>query len=125
MDNLYIEAYKFYKNDYAHGLVLFHIQSHFEAYEDDAIQLGAALNLPVHLQEGVKFCSFPDYELENTLLFLVQIGISVNTIEYRDENGVFAIPKVKQILGVSTDFAGMCGKATKAPMDKAGVNGVP
>jgi hypothetical protein len=32
------------------------------------------------------------------LLFLVQIGISVNTIEYRDENGVFAIPKVKQIL---------------------------
>ncbi|WP_254029935.1 hypothetical protein [Bacteroides ovatus] len=59
---------------------------------------GAALNLPVHLQEGVKFCSFPDYELENTLLFLVQIGISVNTIEYRDENGVFAIPKVKQIL---------------------------
>ena len=34
MDNLYIEAYKFYKNDYAHGLVLFHIQSHFEAYED-------------------------------------------------------------------------------------------
>ena len=125
MDNLYIEAYKFYKNDYAHGLVLFHIQSHFEAYEDDAIQLGAALNLPVHLQEGVKFCSFPDYELENTLLFLVQIGISVNTIEYRDENGVFAIPKVKQILGVSTDFTGMRGKATKAPMDKAGVNGVP
>ena len=98
MDNLYIEAYKFYKNDYAHGLVLFHIQSPFEAYEDDAIQLGAALNLPVHLQEGVKFCSFPDYELENTLLFLVQIGISVKTIEYRDENGVFAIPKVKQIL---------------------------
>ena len=48
MDNLYIEAYKFYKNDYAHGLVLFHIQSHFEAYEDDAIQLGAVLNLPVH-----------------------------------------------------------------------------
>lgn len=63
MDNLYIEAYKFYKNDYAHGLVLFHIQSHFEAYEDDAIQLGAVLNLPVYLQEGVKFCSFPDYEL--------------------------------------------------------------
>ncbi|MCS3228858.1 hypothetical protein NXW89_03645 [Bacteroides thetaiotaomicron] len=59
---------------------------------------GAVLNLPVYLQEGVKFCSFPDYELENTLLFLVQIGISVKTIEYRDENGVFAIPKVKQIL---------------------------
>ena len=75
-----------------------YIQSRFEAYEDDAIQLGAVLNLPVHLQEGVKFCSFPDYELENTLLFLVQIGISVKTIEYRDENGVFAIPKVKQIL---------------------------
>ena len=84
MDNLYIEAYKFYKSEYAHGLVLFHIQSRFEAYEDDAIQLGAVLNLPVHLQ--------------NTLLFLVQIGISVKTIEYRDENGVFAIPKVKQIL---------------------------
>lgn len=49
MDNLYIEAYKFYKSEYAHGLVLFHIQSHFEAYEDDAIQLGAVLNLPVHL----------------------------------------------------------------------------
>ena len=28
MDNLYIEAYKFYKSEYAHGLVLFHIQSH-------------------------------------------------------------------------------------------------
>jgi hypothetical protein len=27
MDNLYIEAYKFYKNDYAHGLVLFHSAS--------------------------------------------------------------------------------------------------
>lgn len=49
MDNLYIEAYKFYKSEYAHGLVLFHIQSRFEAYEDDAIQLGAVLNLPVHL----------------------------------------------------------------------------
>lgn len=32
MDNLYIEAYKFYKSEYAHGLVLFHIQSHFEAF---------------------------------------------------------------------------------------------
>ena len=98
MDNLYIEAYKFYKSEYAHGLVLFHIQSYFEAYEDDAIQLGTVLNLPVHLKEGVKFCGFPDYELENTLLFLVQIGISVKTIEYRDENGIFSIPKVKQIL---------------------------
>ena len=47
MDNLYIEAYKFYKSEYAHGLVLFHIQSHFEAYEDDAIQLGAVLNLRI------------------------------------------------------------------------------
>lgn len=46
MDNLYIEAYKFYKNDYAHGLVLFHIQSHFEAYEDDAIQLGGSAESP-------------------------------------------------------------------------------
>ena len=99
MDNLYIEAYKFYKSEYAHGLVLFHIQSHFEAYEDDAIQLGAVLNLPVHLQEGVKFCSFPDYELENILLFLQPLDrLSKLKIEYRDENGVFAIPKVKQIL---------------------------
>lgn len=73
MDNLYIEAYKFYKSEYAHGLVLFHIQSRFEAYEDDAIQLGAVLNLPVHLQEGVKFCSFPDYELETPCCSLYRL----------------------------------------------------
>ena len=36
--------------------------------------------------------------MDNTLLSLVQIGISVKTIEYRDENGMFSIPKVKQIL---------------------------
>lgn len=46
MDNLYIEAYKFYKSEYAHSLVLFHIQSHFEAYEDDAIQLGGSAESP-------------------------------------------------------------------------------
>lgn len=98
MDNLYIEAYKFYKNEYAHGLVLFHIHSYFEAYEDDAVQLGTSLNLPIQLKEGVKFCSFPDYELKNTLLFLVQSDIPVKVIEYRDANGTFSIPKVKHIL---------------------------
>lgn len=43
MDNLYIEAYKFYKEECANSLVLFHNQSCFEAYEEDAIRLSNSL----------------------------------------------------------------------------------
>lgn len=58
MDNLYIEAYKFYKEECANSLVLFHNQSCFEAYEEDAIRLSNSLNLPVSYRAGIKYCAF-------------------------------------------------------------------
>ena len=75
MDNLYIEAYKFYKEECANSLVLFHNQSCFEAYEEDAIRLSNPLNLPVSYRAGIKYCAFPEDALENSLPLLVHIGI--------------------------------------------------
>lgn len=98
MDNLYIEAYKFYKEECANSLVLFHNQSCFEAYEEDAIRLSNSLNLPVSYRAGIKYCAFPESALESSLPLLVHIGIPVKIVEYRNEKGEFLIPKVKHIL---------------------------
>lgn len=98
MGNLYKKAYLFYKNLYANSLILFHIATEFQAYEDDAIYLAQILNEPVLYKHEIKCCSFPDYALEDMLLLLVQMNIPVQVIEYRDSNGLFTVPKVKQIM---------------------------
>lgn len=39
MDNLYLDAYKFYKRTHANSLLLFHVGSRYEACEEDATKL--------------------------------------------------------------------------------------
>lgn len=98
MDSLYFEAYRFYKKQYAPSLVLFHIGSQFEAYEDDATRLSEILNIPISLRGPLKCCCFPDHTINEVLSCFIQIPAPVHIIEYRNLYGAFGIPKVKQIL---------------------------
>lgn len=98
MNSVYFEAYDFYKKQYAPNLVLFHVGSRYEAYEDDAERLAQVLNNVVLSRHQLRFCDFPEEALEEIILLLLQADIPVSTIEYRNEQGSFSIPKVKQIM---------------------------
>lgn len=98
MDSLYFEAYRFYKKRYAQGLVLFHVGSQFEAYEDDAICLSKSFNAPLYFHGQLKYYRFPDDMLDEVVSHLVQATIPVHIIEFRDSFGAFVVPKVNQVL---------------------------
>jgi DNA mismatch repair ATPase MutS len=98
MTNLYIEAYEFYHKAYTNSLVLFHIGSEMEAYEDDAEKLNQTLHRPLQTEHDIKCCHFPHSELQDILFNLVQHNVAVSVVEYRDHDGSYSIPKVKEIL---------------------------
>lgn len=98
MNNLYIEAYCFYKKQYAPNIVLFHVASRFETYMDDAEYISRVLNLPMCSKCQMPCCGFPDIYLQDALTLLIRVGIPVSIVEYRNKDGSFDVPKVKQIL---------------------------
>lgn len=90
MDNLYLDAYKFYKRTHANSLLLFHVGSRYEACEEDATKLSEKC--------GIKLCGFPDNEVSEVMARLSSDSINMYIVEYRDNCGNFSIPKVKQIM---------------------------
>lgn len=98
MGNLYLEAFEFYKKEHANSLVLFHVASSYEAYEDDAVQLSELTSNPYLKGDGLKVCRFPENLLSDVIANLTSRSVPVYIVEYCDENGNFAIPNVKQIL---------------------------
>lgn len=75
MNGIYFEAYDFYKKQYAPNLVLFHIGSRYEAYEDDAECLAQVLNNILLFRQGLRFCDFPETALKEIVLILMQMDI--------------------------------------------------
>lgn len=98
MGNLYLEAFKFYKQEHANSLVLFHIASSYEAYENDAVQLSELTSNPCLEGDGLKVCRFPENLLSDVMANLTSRSVPVYIVEYCDESGNFAIPNVKQII---------------------------
>lgn len=98
MNGLCMEAYDFYKKEYAFGLVLFHVGSNYEAYFEDAVCLGKVLKIPAITINDIPVFAFKEKMLERIMSLLIQNKVAVHIIEYRDEDGNFSYPKVKQIL---------------------------
>ncbi len=97
MKGFHIKAYQFYKKEYA-GIILFHVGKNYETYLDDALCLWEILLPGTEHQDRNSMYRFPENKLMDVLQKLQDTGLSVHIIEYRNANGEFAIPKVKQIL---------------------------
>lgn len=105
MNSLYLEAYRFYKEQYAPNVILFHISSQFECYLDDAECLAQALAMPLCRRHYLPCLSFSDKSLEECVSLLLQADVPFTIVEYRAANGVYTIPKVKQILlDIESDY---------------------
>lgn len=101
MKKIYLEAYEFYKRQHPGCVILFHIGNSYYAFEDDAFVVADAVCLAVLYdpEEKYHWYDFHQDELEMTCYMLRnKFNQPVTTVDYRDEDGSFNIPKVKQIL---------------------------
>lgn len=97
MKGFHIEAYQFYKKEYA-GIILFHVGKNYETYLDDALCLWKMEPPGTAHQDKNFMYRFPENKLTDILQRLGEMGLSAYIIEYRNADGEFDIPKVKQIL---------------------------
>lgn len=106
MKEIRFEAYSFYKQEYATGVLLFHVGSNFEMYEQDADLLWKILRKEPALGFKVKAtdCAvFQEENLEMMMKILAKNDVAIHIIEYRNEKGEFDVPKVKQIINDIND----------------------
>lgn len=93
----HIEAYKFYKKEYA-GIILFHVGVNYEAYLDDALSVWKVRHPNVNPKSDITICRFSENKLMDVLQKLQEQGLPVHIVEYRNSDGEFDVPKVKQII---------------------------
>lgn len=102
MKNSILEAYDFYKRQYGCGIILFHIGQEYMAFKEDAMIVANLLEprcIELPLVDDIPAYSFNQDLLDEMVEILYgKYGISFTIIEYRDENGSYCLPKVKQIL---------------------------
>lgn len=93
------QVLSFYRKTHANYVLLFHVDSYYVAYNNDATVLNELLNngSTEIVDNHIQF-KFPDKDLANVIQLFAQRTIPVKWIEYRDDNGNFVLPKVKQIL---------------------------
>lgn len=97
----YLAAYEFYKRQHPDSIILFHIINGYYAFEDDAFIVADIDGYSVMYshEEGYHWYDFHQDELEVMCYKLRNDGLfPVIIVDYRDSNGEFNIPKVKQIL---------------------------
>lgn len=98
------EVLGFYRKSYTNSVLLFHVGFSYVAYDNDAVIVNELLNdVIIEKIDNHEQLKFPDDRLEDVILRLAQNNIAVHWIDYRDENGNFVIPKVKQILSDMED----------------------
>ncbi len=104
--DLYYEAVcDFYKELYPNETFLFHVSNEYVIVNNDAIRVAGVLNLPVNNMDKINLCCFSEDMLNDAVFRLVQANIAVHIVEYRDNSGKFALPKVKQILDdIESDY---------------------
>lgn len=98
------EVLGFYRKSHANCVLLFHVGSEYIGYDDDAIVLSGLLNdKTIEHADNHKLLKFPENQLEDVIHRLVQSALPVSWVEYRDENGNYVLPKVKQVLADRKD----------------------
>ncbi len=100
MKHEYIEAYEFYKRQYPGNVILFHIGAGYYAFEDDSFVVADidGYSISYSREDDYHWYDFYQDELEEMLLTMRKVEISVTVVEHRDSDGSFNVPKVKQIL---------------------------
>lgn len=101
MKSEYLEAYEFYKRQYPEHIILFHIKDNYCALEDDAGVVAKINSSSVlyNSKEGYCWSNFNQNKLQLVCDKLKNIAhVPVTVIDYRNDQGSFDIPKVKQIL---------------------------
>jgi len=97
MKHEYLEAYEFYKRQYPNNVILFHIGCAYINF-DMIANIGGNSITVCSRGWGRHWYCFHQKELEKILFTLRKRNIPVTVVEYRNEQGSFDIPKVKQIL---------------------------
>lgn len=97
----YLAAYEFYKRQYPNSVILFHIGEGYYAFESDAYVMAEldGFSIAYSREEDYHWYDFHQSELEvmcNKLRDIAEFPVTV--VEYRNSQGSFDIPKVKQIL---------------------------
>lgn len=97
--DLVCDALNYYRNiEHVNGLVLFHVKNCFVSYQDDAEKLICLCDVNIDKKDGLLSSSFPEEQLQTLLPKISDYSKGVHIVEYRNEYGIFDIPKVKQIL---------------------------
>lgn len=97
-NSMYQEVYSFYKKRYTDGVVLFHIGTEMKAYFKDAKKVSEILSWNHRYPGDLLSVSFQYSQLKPLLDRLIHTGMTVHIVEYRNNNGDFVLPEVKQIL---------------------------
>lgn len=98
----YLAAYEFYKRQYPNSVILFHIGEWYYAFENDAYVMQHytdGCSIGYDNEGGYHWYDFHQSELEvmcNKLRNIAELPVTI--VEYRNSQGSFDIPKVKQIL---------------------------
>lgn len=72
MEKENIKQYRTVKQKHSDVLLLFRGEDTYEAFEDDAVEVSRTLNIPLKEEDGVRYTSFPAYEIGNSLRALVK-----------------------------------------------------
>lgn len=100
MKKEYLEAYEFYKGQHPGNIILFHIGYGYYAFEDDAFVVSEIDGCSVlyNIEECYYWYDFHQNELMMMCNKLRAANFSLTVVDYRNSQGSFDIPKVKQIL---------------------------
>lgn len=104
MKEKYLKAYEFYKTQYPESVLLFHIGNSYYAFQSDAcivanIKECCLSCLSCNYKEDLYWCGCHQDQLENICSQLrKQARVAVTIVDYRNSQGSFDVPKVKQIL---------------------------
>ena len=101
MKKEYLEAYEFYKRQHPGSVILFHMGNSYYAFENDAwiVAKMEECYAAYNYEEEYYWYRFHQDALESMCSNLRNIAQTpVTVVDYRNSQGSFDIPKVKQIL---------------------------
>lgn len=99
MDKNIIEAYSYYKKEYAPFIIFFQINNNYKAFFEDAEVLNRMLGLPI-----INNCvTCHSDEIFEVLSVMYQQNLSAKLISYRGETGQHEFPCISQIIQEETN----------------------
>ena len=101
MNNKTAEAYHYYKSKCGTEILLFRVRDNYEAYFEDAENIGQILRVEMHTElvgnVAINKIALPALNILDVISDLSCNGVSYRLIQSRNAAGEFDIPDVEQI----------------------------